>query len=31
MKYKCEICTSDITEEEFNFSDICSECLEHIN
>jgi len=31
MKYKCEICTLDITEEEFNFSDICSECLEHIN
>ena len=31
MKYKCGICASDMTEEEFNFSDYCSECLEHIN
>ena len=31
MKYKCEICKSDMTEEEFNFCDICPECLEYIN
>ena len=27
-KYKCEFCDKNMTEEDYNFCDICGECRE---
>ena len=27
-EYKCEFCHKDMTEEEYNFCDICPDCID---